>query len=165
MKHHHLKSILIVLLFGIKVLSAQEAVLTTGGEVSDDRGSVSYSIGQVPYTTNTGSNGTSTEGVQQPFEIYVITAIEDHFGINLMVSAYPNPTTNFITLRVDQSDVSRLFYYLYDFNGKLLENKKVRGNETRINMNKLVSETYLLKIVEQNRSASKEIKTFKIIKN
>ena len=165
MKHHHFKIILILLLFGMKVLSAQEAVKASGGEASDERGSVSYSIGQVFYTTNTGSNGSSTEGVQQPFEIYVITAIEDHTGINLMTSAYPNPVTNFITLKVDKSDATKLFYYLYDFSGKLIENKKIRGNETQINMNKLVSETYLLKIVERKRSNSREIKTFKIIKN
>jgi len=165
MKHHHLKIILILLLFGIKSLSAQEAIKASGGEASDDRGSVSYTIGQVLYTTNTGSNGSSTEGVQQPYEIYVITAIEDHLGINLMVSAYPNPTTNFITLKVDEYDANNLFYYLYDFSGKLIENKKVRGNEARISMNKLIPETYLLKIVERKRSTSKEIKTFKIIKN
>ncbi|MDB4583651.1 T9SS type A sorting domain-containing protein, partial [Draconibacterium sp.] len=145
--------------------SAQEAISTSGGEASDDRGSVSYSIGQIVYSTGTGTNGSASEGVQQPYEIYVITGIEDELGINLMVSAYPNPTTNFLTLKVDNSEASKLSYYLYDFNGKLIENKKIRGNETRIGMSRLVPETYILKVIERNRNESKEIKTFKIIKN
>ena len=165
MKHHQLKIILILLLFGIKGLYAQEAILISGGEASDERGTVSYSIGQVVYNTATGTNGSATEGVQHPYEIYVITGIEDELGISLMVSAYPNPTTNFLTLKVDNCETSKLSYYLYDFNGKLIENKKVRANEMRISMSKLVSETYILKVIERNRNISKEIKTFKIIKN
>lgn len=166
MKHHQLKIILILLLFGLKSLYAQETIMVSGGEANDTRGSVSYSIGQVVYSTTAGINGSSAEGVQQPFEIYVITGIDDDIiGINLLISAYPNPTTNFLTLKIDNHEATKLFYYLYDFSGKLIENKRVRGNETRISMNKLVSETYLLKVVERSQSLTKEIKTFKIIKN
>ena len=54
-----------------------------------------------------------------------------------------------------------LSYQLYDMNGKLLENKKVTGNETSIVMSNLVPATYFVKVTEGN----KEVKTFKIIKN
>jgi hypothetical protein len=46
-------------------------------------------------------------------------------------------------------------------NGKLLENKKIEGNQTIIGMSKLVAATYFLKITQSN----KEIKIFKIVKN
>jgi len=165
MKHYRLIIIFILLLFGLRSLNAQETITTSGGEANGSSGSVSFSIGQAFYNTNPGTTGSSSEGVQQPYEIYVITGIDDHLGINLKVSAYPNPTTNFLTLKVDNYESSKLFYYLYDFNGKLIDNKRVRGNETKINMNRLVSETYLLKITERDQSKNKEIKTFKIIKN
>jgi len=122
---------------------------------------VSFSFGQVVYTTNTGSNGSVTQGVQQPFEISVVTAIEQTKGINLSVSAYPNPTTDYLTLRIEEFEVSNLLYQLYDMNGKLLQNEKITGNQTSIIMSNLVPATYFVKIIQEN----KELKTFKIIKN
>jgi hypothetical protein len=46
-------------------------------------------------------------------------------------------------------------------NGKLLESKKITGNQTSIVMSNLVPATYFVKVTESN----KEVKTFKIIKN
>ncbi len=125
---------------------------------------MSYTVGQVVYTTNTGTNGSVAQGVQQPFEISVVTGIEEAKGITLQCSAYPNPTTDFLTLKVDAStslSIQSMEYQLFDINGKLLENKKVEDDETSIVMSNLVPATYFLKIIQNN----KEIKTFKIIKN
>jgi hypothetical protein len=146
---------------GLTGLHAQESVNATGGNASGSGGSVSFSVGQVVYTTNTGSNGSVTQGVQQPFEISLVTAIEQTKGINLSVSAYPNPTTDYLTLRIEEFEISNLLYQLYDMNGKLLQNEKITGNQTSIVMSNLVPATYFVKIIQGN----KELKTFKIIKN
>jgi hypothetical protein len=161
MRHKRLKLSAILLLgLGLTGLQAQNAVPATGGNASGSGGSVSYSVGQVVYTTNTGSNGTIAQGVQQPFEISVVTGLEEAKGINLAVSAYPNPTTDYLTLSVDKFDVSKLSYHLFDMSGKLLETKKITGNQTNIVMSNLVPATYFVKITQEN----KEIKTLKIIK-
>jgi ABC-type uncharacterized transport system substrate-binding protein len=90
----------------------------------------------------------------------VVTAIEEAKGINLSVTAYPNPTTDFLTLRIDEFEISNLSYQLYDVNGKLLQSEKITGNQTSIVMSNLVLATYFVKVVQGN----KEVKTFKIIK-
>jgi len=159
-------SFLFFLLFLLSVggvrLRAQGAVPATGGNASGSGGTVNYSVGQVVYTTNTGSsNGTVAHGVQQPFEISVVTGLEETKCINLAVSAYPNPTTDYLTLSVDNFETSNLSYHLFDISGKLLETKTITGNETSINTSNLVPATYFLKVTENN----KEVKTFKIIKN
>jgi NADH:ubiquinone oxidoreductase subunit K len=146
---------------GLTGLQAQEAVTTSGGDASGSGGSASYSVGQMVYTTNTGADGSATQGIQQPFEILTITAIEEAIGIKLSVAAYPNPTTDYLTLSVDNFELSNLMYGLYDMNGKLLETKKIVKNQTIIAMSKLVSASYFIKIA----TGSKEVKTFKIIKN
>jgi hypothetical protein len=163
MRHKRLKLSAVLLLgFGLTTgLQAQESVNATGGNASGSGGSASYSVGQVVYTTNTGTNGSVAQGVQQPFEISVVTGLEEAKEINLMVTAYPNPTTDFLTLKVDSFELSTLSFQLYDMNGKLLQNKKVTDNETSINMSKLVPATYFVKVTEGN----KELKTFKIIRN
>lgn len=161
----HTKLIIGVILFlgiGLTELKAQEAILTTGGDASGSGGSASYSVGQVTYTTNTGSNGYSAaEGVQQPFEISVVIGLEETNSIDLDLSVYPNPATDFLILKVDYYDNEKLSYQLYDINGKLLENKELTGSETQIQTSTLVPSTYFLKVVQEN----KLIKTFKVIKN
>ncbi|MGB4260925.1 MAG: T9SS type A sorting domain-containing protein, partial [Candidatus Cloacimonas acidaminovorans] len=155
-----------VLLLGLGLtgLQAQTSVNATGGNASGSGGSASYSLGQVVYTTNIGANGSVAQGVQQPFEISVVTAIEEAKGINLSVTAYPNPTTDFLQLKVDASttlSIQSMSYQLYDMNGKLLQSEKITGNQTSIVMSNLVPANYFVKVIQAN----KEVKTFKIIKN
>jgi len=154
-------SLLFVLGLGFVGLHAQEVITTTGGNASGSGGSVSYTIGQIVYSSNTGSNGSVSQGVQQPFEISVISGLDEGEGINLTCSAYPNPTTDFLTLKVGVIKTENLAYQLYDIGGKFLVSNKVEGNETTICMSNLVQSVYFLKLTNNN----KEIKTFKIIKN
>ena len=162
MQHKRLKlSVVFLLGLGLIGLQAQENVNATGGNASGSGGSASYSVGQVVYTSNTETDGSVTQGVQQPYEIWVATAIEEAQAINLLVTAYPNPTTDYLTLRIDEFDISNLSYQLYDMQGKLLRDEKITSNHTSIVMSNLVAATYFLKVVQGN----KEIKTFKIVKN
>jgi hypothetical protein len=161
MKYKEIKLCLFLFGIGLSGLKAQEAIPATGGNVSGYGGSVSYSVGQLVTTTNTGTNGSAAQGVQQPFEISIVTGIDESIGINLNVMAYPNPTTDLLTLSVDHFEQSNLAYQLYDQSGKLLENKILVVNQTGIAMSNYTPATYLLKIMENN----KEVKTFKIIKN
>ena len=162
MKHKRLKlSALLFLGLGLTGLQAQTSVNATGGNASGSGGSASYSVGQLAYTTNTGTNGSVSEGVQQPFEISVVTGIEEAKGINLSVSAYPNPTTDYLTLEVKDVELLNLHFQMYDMNGKLLQNEKITGNQTSIAMGNLVPANYFVKVIQGN----KEVKTFKIIKN
>lgn len=162
MKHKKLKaSAVIFLCIGLTGLQAQESVNVTGGYASGGGGSVSYSVGQVMNQTHIGTNGSLSEGVQQPNEISLVTAIDEAKAINLLVSAYPNPTTNYLTLSISEFDITNLSYQLYDMHGTLLHNEKINSNQTRIDMNNLIPSTYFVKVIQGN----KEVKAFKIIKN
>jgi hypothetical protein len=151
---------LLTFIFSLSTVSAQESLNVAGGDASGSGGSVSYSIGQVAYQTHTGTSGSVAEGLQQPFEISVVTAIEEAQGINLTVTAYPNPTTHYLILSIDEFELSNISYQLYDMNGKLLQSEKITDNRTSIFMSNLVPATYFVKVILGN----KEIKTFKIIK-
>jgi hypothetical protein len=143
-------------------IRAQNAITASGGNAAGGGVSVSYSVGQVVYATNTSvTNGSVAQGVQQPFEISVITAIEQAKDITLVCSVYPNPANDFLTLKVENYDAESLSYKLFDASGKLLESKKVTGNITIISMANLLPSLYFLKVIDNQ----KEIKTFKIIKN
>ena len=154
-------STVLLLCIGVFGLQAQQVVTTSGGNASGSGGSVSYPIGQIVYTTNTGTNGSAAQGVQQPYEISVVTGIEEAKDISLEIVVYPNPATDFVKLKIKNYEVKNLRYQLYDINGSLLKDNKVEGNETNIVMSNFLPATYFLKVTDNN----KVIKTFKIIKN
>jgi hypothetical protein len=149
----------IALIFSVG-LYAQQTVPATGGDATGAGGSSSYTVGQVVYTTNTGSTGSVAQGVQQPYEIYTSVGIEVT-EINLELVAYPNPTNNELTLNIGNYNNEKLSYQLYDMQGKLLDSKQVVNISTTIVMQDLPVSTYLLNILD-NKSL---IKTFNIIKN
>lgn len=153
--------VLFLFVFSNNQIFAQESVNTSGKDVTGTGGTVNYSVGQIVYTTHSGTNGSLAQGVQQPYEISVVTALEETKGITLSFLVYPNPTTDFIMLRVENYSTENLTYLLYDVNGKSIENKKMENRESTIPMESLATGTYFLKVTEGN----KDIKTFKIIKN
>lgn len=152
-------SITILLGFGLTGVQAQEAIPSSGSNASGNGGSASYSVGQVVYTTDTGTNGSLAKGVQQSYQVSVISGL-DAKGIDLELSAYPNPTTDLLTLKVEIYDSGNWSYLLYNMSGKLLESKNLTGNNTTITMSNLAPTTYFLKVTDNQ----KEVKTFKIIK-
>jgi hypothetical protein len=162
-KMEHKKAKLCAVLWlglGLTGLHAQEAIPVTGGNTSGSGGSVSYSVGQVADNTNIGITGSEAQGVQQPYEISVVTGLDEVKEISLTFSAYPNPSSDYIILKAENCKSENLTYQLLDLSGKALESKKLDRSETIIGMNNFVSATYLLKIIHGN----KEVKTFKIVK-
>jgi hypothetical protein len=152
-------TIIVALIFSVG-LHAQETVPATGGDAKGSGGSSSYTVGQLASPTNTGSNGSVAQGVQQPYEISTSLGIEVT-AINLDLRAYPNPMKNELTLNIGNYNNENLTYQLYDILGKLLESKQVIGKNTIIGMQYLPSSTYLLNVLE-NKAL---IKTFRIVKN
>lgn len=160
------KSIVIAMVFSIctfslSSVSAQEGINASGGNAAGSGGSVSYSVGQMMYQSHSGTNGSITEGAQQPYEISTLTSIEAAKNIHLSISAHPNPTTNYLTLEIEAFDHSNLRFQLYNALGKLLQNEKIIDKKSSIVMSSLAPGIYFLNIVEGNN----EVKTFKIVKN
>ena len=151
---------LLFVLIGSLHLYAQEAVATSGSNATGSSGSVSYTVGQVAYTTPTGSTGSVAQGVQQPFEIFTLTGTE-FTNITVNAVAYPNPTHRTLTIAITNYSLESIKYQLIDIMGKAIMENNINEPETLLNMDSLPTATYLLKLVDNNR----EIKTFKIIKN
>lgn len=151
--------------FGCSVLisgvTAQETIPAAGGDASGSGGTVSYSIGQAFYSAFSGETGYIAEGVQQAYEIYDVTAVEDLTGIQLMVSAFPNPVNDMLNIKVGDLSSESLSFQLYSLNGALITEQKITSGNTELNMAGKLPGIYFLKVTDN----LKEIKTFKIIKN
>jgi hypothetical protein len=73
-------------------------VNASGGDATGTSGTVAYSVGQVVYTSNTGSTGSVAQGVQQSYEIFMVGIKETELNISL--SVFPNPTSDNLTLQI-----------------------------------------------------------------
>jgi hypothetical protein len=148
-----------VFFFGMCSLKAQNGTVASGGDASGTGGSVSSSIGQIDFIAENGTTGSVAQGLQQPFEIYIITGIEAT-GINLSASVFPNPTAEQVTISVKDL-LPGMSYTLSDAQGKLIKTGQLETEETTLSLVELKKAAYFITI----KNNSKEVKTFKIIKN
>ena len=155
----------ILILFCVLMTSigayAQSAVSASGGESSGSGGTASYTIGQTFYSANVGTSGQISEGVQQAYEIYDVTEVQNPISANISLSAFPNPTSDFLTLRIDGDYIDGLDCTMYDISGKEIMHQRIGSSETSIDMQSLPPATYFVRVTKDKN----EVMTFKIVKN
>ena len=140
-------------------LAAQQGTDAAGGNATGPGGSVSYSIGLVDFITASGPNGVITQGLQQPYEIYLV-GIKDGEAASV-VSVYPNPAGDYVVVDVGDMPFKGMHCALYDLHGRLCASTIVTGAQTRVSLVDLAKATYLLRVTGKEG----EIQTFKVIKN
>lgn len=127
------------------IAKAQVSSNTSGGDAKGSEGSVSYSIGQLLYTSNTSSSGTVNHGVQQVFEIASVGVNETNLNISCLV--FPNPTTQTLTLQVSEYEQTTLKFSLIDIQGKLLNSGQIVAHQTHIDISTLPSGSFIIRVV------------------
>ncbi len=145
--------------FSLKAQTSHQVLSASGGDATGSGGSVAYSVGQIVYTTSTGTTGSVAQGVEQAYEIYSVGIKET--TLNISLSVFPNPTSDFLTLKVEDYNNEALSYNLIDEQGKLILSAQITNQETQVAMSTLARGSYFINIVQAN----KKIQTFKIIKN
>lgn len=139
----------------------QTTIPTAGGEAVGTGGSMSYTIGQVFNTSESNEQYILNQGIQQSYEIYLISSVEEANAIELTAIVFPNPTTDILYLKIQNYPVERLSCYLYDMDGRQILNQSLVEIDNHIDVSNLTHGTYLLKL----KDGAQEVKIFKIIKH
>ncbi|WP_298393526.1 T9SS type A sorting domain-containing protein [Flavobacterium sp.] len=153
-----MKKMIFFLLFSCNYLIGQQSINSSGGNGIGIGGSFSCSLGQTDYVAVTGTNGKVSQGVQQPFEFFVLD-VNQLPEISLEWRIYPNPTTDIVFIKNDNDDVI-INYQLIDVTGKLIATSTNKKQSNEINLTSLEKGNYILVI----QTKSNLTKTFKIIK-
>jgi len=157
-KNRTLIPLLLLSLFS-EAISGQVTVPAAGGTAAGTGGTVTYTVGQIAFSTLTGSNGFIIQGVQQPFEISTITGIEEE-TISLDYLVYPNPVSGMLRLIIGAPDPENYRFQLFNLNGILLLNSKITERDTEVSMEHLLPSIYFIRVLRGNI----EVKLFKIVK-
>ncbi|MFN5135263.1 MAG: T9SS type A sorting domain-containing protein [Chitinophagaceae bacterium] len=141
-------------------LFAQNNTVSGGGEFAGSTGSVTFSVGQIAYTSVTGANATMIQGLQQPFELLIITNLREP-STTFNAHIYPNPAQNQIIISVVSERYKNLRYVLMDLNGRIIGADKIIQQTSFLDISQLNTGTYFLRLI----SNEIQVQIFKIIKN
>jgi hypothetical protein len=151
------KTTTVMIFFLSASVMAQERTTTSGNEATGAGGTVSYSVGLIDYTSNSGSGGSVSEGVQQPYKISGVGIEEWDMSIDL--SIFPNPATEYITVVLPEQ-MEGLSFNLTDDKGRIVVNGELNTLENSISVSELTPATYYFNV----QRSGKNIRTYKITK-
>ncbi len=144
----------------ISQTASPELVSSAGESFYNSTYQLDWSVGECITATHTKDEIVITQGFHQ--DRYIITtAIENLQNIEINISIYPNPTTEFINIRIESSKTESLQYILTDISGKILQCKKAENNIEQIDFSTFTSGIYFLTVKQENQI----INSFKIMKN
>jgi len=76
----------------------------------------------------------------------VVTALDELPGLDFEISAFPNPATEIVKLKIIKESIAGMQYFLYDMNGNLVLQNRIEGAETEIPFTDLSPAEYILKV-------------------
>jgi hypothetical protein len=157
-----MQKILIIIAFFVasNFTQAQDSVNSIGGVDAGTGGTVSFSVGQMVYTTDSKGSGAVVQGIQRPYRITTtdIKKVND----DISFKAYPNPSSDDLFLEMNAYRNDKLNYQLFDMQGKLIMTNPIEIPKTQINMRTLAVGAYFIHIYNTNNQA---IQTIQIIKD
>jgi hypothetical protein len=133
---------------------AQISNNVSGKDISNQFGSIAYTIGEVFYVQK-GSQYFLTEGIQNGITINPVKS-----NSSIKVSVYPNPTSDFINFKVQNLFFNNLSFILYNDIGHELLKGTILNSNTTVSLSQFPSSVYLIKIYRNQT----EMAVYKIIK-
>jgi len=150
----------LVILAYANILAAQTSTATSGLTISNSAGNISYTVGQLDYTsTPIGNLGTLSQGVQQVYNSLPFTYIVN-IDRSTTLSVWPNPVIDNLNIKINSGSVSGISYQIMNMNGQLIENKKTFSSEIKVDTHNYTMGAYILSVILPNQPAIQ----FKIIK-
>lgn len=151
--------LLVFLLLSVTV-SAQEAFVATGDDLTTGFGTVNYSVGQLIVKSDSTKHGSMRHGIQIPIELFKIPVGIDEIS-EIYAEAFPNPTFDHVKIIIPEKYQGPFSVTLMDIKGGILEKHQMNSNDMLLSLMQHSLGTYTIVISQQ----SKNISSFSIIKH
>ena len=148
----------------IKAQSLEPQSLNSAGtKMTQSNGSLSFTVGELVVTTQTDSQGNSLGGGFTTGATLTTVSVQEPDVRILKVNVYPNPTSDLVTVSIQQNNLSQLVLEIIDINGKVLSSEKYVGinNSIGINTASWISGSYFLKL---KTTQNQLLGSYKIVK-
>ena len=142
------------------ILFAQNNTVSTGGNGTGSGGSIEYSVWQVDYVTSSTNTEIISQGVQQSFEIYITADLKNNESVTFC-EVYPNPSKDFLIVKLTNSISEENTFLMYDENGKLVKSQVLMEDKSFVEIRDVEKGIYFIEISDK----SKNTMNYKIVKN
>jgi len=88
------------------------------------------------------------------------TNLTAYADVSSQISVYPNPTAGIVFLKLDMDNIANCKYYLYDLQGREIQNSNITSVLTEMSFAPFESGVYILRIIKEKTL----VQEFKIIK-
>ncbi|QKG80952.1 T9SS type A sorting domain-containing protein [Tenuifilum thalassicum] len=142
-----------------------QVIASAGGyfENSNAGISISWTLGEVAYTTLSTDSYILTQGFQQG-NLFT-TSIDEPKSNQEGINVFPNPVSDILKLRIDNRFATgNVFIEIFDVTGKLVLSEKMnleQSSPAALNLSNLRSGIYILHVFSENDNAKKVIKLIK----
>ncbi len=140
-------------------ISAQSALTAAGGDAIGDGGSLSYSLGQVVYTTIQSDAGYVCQGVQQSYEIIPLSTSAEVKN-DLFAVLYPNPSSGDVSLSWNRPLGEIFDLRVVSALGREMYQSKLSNQLSQLPLSDLASGVYFVYIYDEDEL----MQSFKFIK-
>ncbi len=156
-----------IMLFITCITQAQsitsQSVNSGGTKMSQTNGSLSFTVGELLVLGQTDSQGnTLGNGFTAGATISTVSILEPNAEV-LNVKVYPNPTTDLVTVNIQDTKLSEVILEIKDINGKVISTEKYAGITNNIGIN-TASWTIGIYFLHLKNNENQVVGTYKIIK-
>jgi hypothetical protein len=88
------------------------------------------------------------------------TNLPDFTAVSSQISVYPNPTADKVFLKLDMDNIENCKYYLYDLQGREIQNSNITSELTDLSFAHFESGVYILRVIKEKTL----VQEFKIVK-
>jgi hypothetical protein len=159
-------ALFVILIFFVNLANfAQNSnlqILTTAGDsfIKSDY-QLDWTIGELQTETYEGTAITITQGFQQADYKKTATKIENTDINPIYISVFPNPTTDYALINIENIELNGFKLCVTDILGKTLFNSDLTSNCTQINLTNYNEGVYMV-VIKQNKKIVKILKTIRI---
>lgn len=144
---------LILFCANFMISNAQNIISSGGNLYTSNNLMISTTIGEPIIETFSDNDIILTQGFQQP-QLKIVGI--QNYTQEVLATVYPNPTNSSIILQT--KNIQNLSYQLQSIDGKILQHSTINKDLTKISMEQLPANLYLLRLFSKEEKVSKIIK-------
>lgn len=129
-------------------LSAQSNLGAGGASTTTASGSISFSVGQVAYTTSANANGSAARGVQQSYPELEIRVPEQADAFDFIL--YPNPNRGTAFLHLPEARFAAYTLHIHDLGGRQVAVQTLSGGVSQLDLSTFASGAYTAQLYAEN---------------
>jgi hypothetical protein len=148
---------------GISQTISPQSINSSGQTMAQSNGSLTFTVGELVVLTQTDNDGNTLGSGFTSGAVLTTASIQEPNASLINVKVYPNPTTDLVTVSIQETKLAQVVLEIVDANGKIISTEKYAGisNNIGISTSLWVSGNYILNLKD---SRNQVLGSYKIIK-